>query len=122
MKLTIARNQTQQTDRKGRSEGAFFEFSCRLQLESHDQELVDRYGQTRYPITFIRMDDIRDWRPRNDDDRIITVASLVEGWSGSSRFSTDLRRVEATIIDGCAEFNELLLSMESYGGQEEIQF
>ena len=122
MKLTIARNQTQLTDREGNSEGAVFEFSCRLQLDSDDQELVDRYRQMRAPITFVGRDDIRDFKPRNDDDRIITVTSLVEGWSVSSRFSTDLRRVEATIIESCAQFNELLLSMESYGGQEEIQF
>lgn len=63
MKLTIARKQTEQTDRKGRSEGTLFEFSCQLRLDPHEQELVERYGQSRFPITFLGMDDVRDYRP-----------------------------------------------------------
>ena len=122
MKLTIARKQTEQTDRKGRSEGVLFEFSCQLHLDQHEQELVERYGQSRFPITLLGMDDVRDYRPRNDDDRALRVDLLTAGWSIESRFATDLRRTEATIKEGCENFKALLTTLESYGGSEEIDF
>ncbi len=122
MKLTIARKQTEQTDRKGRSEGVLFEFSCQLHLDPHEQELVERYGQARFPITFLGMDDVRDYRPRNNDDRALRVDRLTAGWSVESTFATDLLRTEATIKEGCKNFTALLTTLESYGGQEEVEF
>lgn len=122
MKLTIARKQTEQTDRKGRSEGVLFEFSCQLHLDPHEQELVERYRQTRFPITFLMMDDIRDYQPRNDDDRNLSVTRLAQGWSVESKFATDLQRTEAKIKEECGNFKALLLTLESYGGQEEIEY
>ena len=122
MKLKITRGQTVQTDRKGRSEGVLFEFSCQLQLDQHEQELVEKYRQDRFPITFLMMDDVRDYRPRNEDDRNLTLARLGEGWSVESKFATDLQRTEAKIKEECENFKALLLTLESYGGQEEIEY
>lgn len=122
MKLTITRKQTEQTDRKGRSEGVLYGFSCRLSLDPHEGELVEKYDQAGYPIKMLMMDDVRDYRSSNDKDRILTVARLGEGWSVESRFVTDLQRTEASIKEGCADFSKLLIVMASYGGNEEIEF
>lgn len=79
MKLTITRKQTEQTDRRGRSEGVLYGFSCRLALDPHESELVEKYDQTGYPIKMLMMDDVRDYRPSSDKDRILTVARLRGG-------------------------------------------
>lgn len=63
-----------------------------------------------------------DFEPRKTDERVLTVARLAEGWSVESKYVTDLRRVEATIRESCEEFKGLLFVMESYGGQEEIEY
>lgn len=122
MRLKIARGQTAQTDRKGRSEGVLFEFSCQLHLDQHEEQLVERYRQSGFPITFLMMDDVRDYQPRNEDDRNLSIARLAQGWSVQSKFATDLQRTEAKIKEGCENFKALLLTLESYGGQEELEY
>lgn len=118
MNLAIGRGQTVETDRKGQPQGASYEFSCRLDLTPHEQELVSRYAQAGFPLLLLRMDDIRDYNPRRDEDRALTVARLVEGWSVQSRFMTDLQRTEAALKEACTNFRALLSELESYGGQE----
>src|SRR5262245_48501103 len=108
MNLAIGRGQELDTDRKGRPEGARFQFSCRLDLTAHEQELVAKYAQAGYPLVALQMDDIRDYRPKNMDDRMLTVEKLVQGWSVESRFMTDLQRTEATLKEACAGFRLLL--------------
>ncbi len=76
MKLTIARKQTEQTDRKGRSEGVVYEFSCRLHLDPQEAEVVEKYRQTDYPVKMLMMDDIRDYRPSNERERVLSVGRL----------------------------------------------
>jgi hypothetical protein len=121
MKLAITRGQREQTDRKDRLEAVFFQFSCQVTLDQREQGLIERYGQARYPVTFLQMDDIRDYNPKNTDDRVLTISRLSSGWSVESKFVGDLRRTEDAIRNGCAEFGVLLNVMESYGGHEEIE-
>jgi hypothetical protein len=121
MWLSIAEEQEEQLDRRGRSEGVVFHLSCQLRLEEREQELVERYGQDRYPIAFLGMDDIRDFRPRHDDERALTLDRLTAGWSVSSRFVTDLLRVATTIEENSREFKELLFVFASYGSQRDIE-
>jgi hypothetical protein len=54
--------------------------------------------------------------------RNLTLARLGEGWSVESKFATDLQRTEAKIKEECENFKALLLTLESYGGQEEIEY
>ena len=42
--------------------------------------------------------------------------------SVQSKFATDLKRTEAKIKEECENFKALLLTLESYGGQEEIEY
>ena len=91
-------------------------------LISTNKNSVERYRQDLFPITFLMMDDVRDYRPRNDDDRNLTLARLGEGWSVESKFATDLQRTEAKIKEECENFKALLLTLESYGGEEEIEY
>ncbi len=63
----------------------------------------------------IRLDRFRD-------DRALRVDRLTAGWSVESTFATDLLRTEATIKEGCKNFTALLMVLESYGGQEEVEY
>lgn len=121
MRLAVTRRQELQTDRKGRSEGAVFYFSCRLELQPDELDLVEKYGQSGYPVTFLQMDDIRDYNPRNPEERGLTVARLSEGWSVESRFAGDLLRAEEAIRAGCRELKSVLEMMGTYGGEETVE-
>jgi hypothetical protein len=122
MKLTLERQQIIQTDRRGRSEGALYELSCHVELDQHESELVDRYHEANYPVAMLQMDDVRDFRPSRPEDHIIKLFQLIEGWSVSTKYVTDAHRAEEVIKEGCESFTNLLLAMESYGGQEEIEY
>jgi hypothetical protein len=82
---------------------------------------VGAYSQSGYPICLVGFDDVRDYRPRNDEDRNLTVSRLSAGWSVESHFVTDLQRTEVKIREGCVEFVALLDVMESYGGDEVVE-
>ena len=116
MKLTIARKQTEQTDRRGNSEGVVFGLSCRLALDPHEAELVQKHRRSGYPLTTI---DARGVEPR---DSVISLNRLREGVSIETGFVSDAASAEEAIKDGCAEFKNLLVMLESYGGQEEIEY
>jgi hypothetical protein len=122
MKLSIERRQAIQTDRKGRSEGVRFELSCRLELDPHELELVERYSQFQYPVAMFDMNTVRDYRPPKPEDMMIRLDQLMNGWQISTRFVTDVLEAEGLITGGCEQFKKLLLTFESYGGSEEIEF
>jgi hypothetical protein len=88
-----------------------------------ETEVVEKYRQADHAIKLLLMDDIRDYRPSNDRERVLSVSRLAEGWTASSRFVTDpSAHGGISIKEGCAEFKALLTVMASYGGQEEIEF
>jgi hypothetical protein len=118
VKLAIGRGQKPLADRKGRSEGVIYGFACRVDLDEHEQELVQKYNQSQYPILVLGADDIRDFDPQDVEERHLRLDRLVAGWSIESRFVTDLKRTEALLKEACASFRDLLAAMESYGGQE----
>lgn len=122
MKLSIDRRQAIQTDRKGRSEGVRFELSCRLALDDHERDLVERYGQSQYAVAMFNMDTVRDYRPGRPEELIITLDRLMSGWQVSTRFVTDALEAEGLITGGCEQFKTLLQTFESYGGSKEIEF
>jgi hypothetical protein len=122
MKLTLMRQQEIQTDRRGRSQGAIYQLACRLALDQHELELVDRYAQSDYPIVGITHDIVRDAQWRRPEDAVLRLSQLTEGWSVNTRFVSDARHAEAVIKEGCENFKGVLLMMEGYGGQEEVEF
>lgn len=120
MKLTIARTQAHQgTDRKGRSQGVVFTFTCRLQLDDHERELVDKYRLWGYPLVHLRMTELRDL---SENDTLMSPERLLEGWTFPTRYVSDALHAEDGVKEGCAAFKEVLRMMESYGGQEEVEF
>lgn len=119
MKLTITRNQTLRTDRKGRSEGATFEFSCRFELDAHEREVVEKYGFSGYPVVVLKMTELRDLQ---QNDAVLRVDRLAEGFTFSTRYASDARHAESCITEGCASFKGVLVMVESYGGHEELEF
>ena len=116
MKLTIARKQTEQTDRKGRSEGVLFEFSCRLELNPQESGLVEKHGRAAYP-----MGQITD-RHGDPSKSIITLTRLREGMSMTTRFVSDVIATENTVKEACGDFKGLLGTLENYGGQDVIEY
>jgi hypothetical protein len=121
MKLHFARSQEQLTDRKGNSEGVTYKFSCRLELAPDEAELVARYNQGRHILCLVNMDDIRDFRPRDEQERFLSVNRLSSGWTVESRFVTDLARTEAAIKEGCADFKPVLALMATWGGETVVE-
>ena len=121
MKLHIARGQELLTDRKGNSEGETYKFSCRLELSPEEAALVEKYNQGRHILCLLNMDDIRDYRPRDDQERFLSVTRLSSGWSVESRFVTDLARAETSIKEGCADFKPVLALMATWGGETVVE-
>ena len=115
MKLTITRRQEIDTDRRGRSQGATFQFHCRAELDAHEHELVERYRRGEYPLAQI------DVRGRDPRDSVIELSKLLQGMTIESRFVSDAINAEEAIKEGCGEFKKWLLTEESYGGQEELE-
>jgi hypothetical protein len=122
MKLWLDRQQEIKTNRRGQSEGALFHLSCRLDLSQHERELIDTYAQENYPVAMLQMDDVRDFRPSRPEEHIIRLPQLIEGWSISTKFVSGAHRAEEVVREGCESFQNVLLAMESYGGQEEVDF
>jgi len=121
VRLAVGRGQSHDVDRKGRPERVSYSFSCRLDLEEPEAKLVETYVQSEHSIHFLGLDDVRDFRPKNESDRNLTVGRLIAGWSVTSHFVTDLTRTEASIRSGLDEFKVLLSLMENYGGQEFVE-
>jgi hypothetical protein len=121
MRLTVSRSQELHTDRKGRSEGAIFHLSCRLELRPDERELVEKYRQSGYSVTSLQMDDIRDLQTKNAGERNLTVVRLSEGWTVQSRFAGDLLRAEKAITAGCGELKDVLEMLATYGGEDTVE-
>jgi hypothetical protein len=116
MRLAIRRQQNEQTDRRGRSEGVDFVFSCQLELDANEHAVATKYDRLDYAIGQITD---RNGEPR---ESIITVERLLDGLTLTTRYVSDAQETESTIREGCEEFKSLLSIWQSYGGEEVIEF
>lgn len=120
MKLLLQRQQEIKTNRRGQSEGGLFTLTCHLDLDEHERQLVDTYAEGNYPVAFLSTDDVRDFHSSRPEDHVIRLPQLASGWSISTKFVGDALRAEQVIREGCESFKTTLITLEGYGGQEEI--
>jgi hypothetical protein len=119
MRLSIRRNQSELTDRKGRSEGVVFEFGCQLVLDQDEHAVIEKYRLWGYPLAMHRMSEIRGL---SQDDMHMSPERLASGWNFQTRFASDAHQVEDTIKEGCSDFKNVMKMLVAYGGEEEITF
>lgn len=119
MRLSITRNQSELTDRKGRSEGVVFNFGCRLAFDQDEQVVLEKYRLWGYPLAMLRMTEIRGL---DQNDMHMSPERLVNGWSFQTRFASDAHQVEDCIKEGCRDFKNVMKMLVAYGGDEEVAF
>lgn len=115
MKLMITRDQKAQTGLLGGHKGMAFVLKCRIELTPEEQELVTKYKCETHPITYTKNADGHDV-PKD------TVASLLRGSIESMANVGVLLHNEGAVKDGCAKFKILLDVMETFGGEEVVEF
>lgn len=114
MKLVIRRDQQAQKGVFGGHKGMTFLLSARVELNSGEQELVARYKAENHPLTFVTHEGMQIAKD--------TVADLMKGTSEEVSDITILLDNEEVIRDACRNFKALLDVMETFGGEEVIEF
>jgi len=104
MKLIIKRDQD-----KGFFGGISFVLEARVQLIPQEDELVRRY-KAHKEILYTK------------GDRVYTVSDLLNGVRDKCKDITILLNNEEVYKDACKHFKTLLEVMESFGGEEVIEF
>jgi hypothetical protein len=113
MKLTIQRNQAAKTGFFGGHKGMRFSLVCRVALNPEEHQLIERYKAGEQVLAILE---------RKDRPEIITIGSLVAGYSEEHDSVVNLLKNEEEIKNVCSNFKSLLLVMKSFGGEEVIEF
>jgi hypothetical protein len=114
MKLHIRKNQKEQKGIFGGHKGMSFIFSCQAQLTPEESELIARYRAEDQPLTYRTVGDTQI--PG------LKIGDLVRGISYEVRDVTELLNYEETIKGACSNFKTLLMVMNSFGGEEVVEF
>lgn len=115
MKLVINRNQSAKTGMFGGHKGMSFTLSCRVLLTPEETALIAKYKAENHPLTFTTD---REGNKLAKD----TVSSLMRGSTQELSDITILLENEQVIKDACAGFKQLLTVMETFGGEEVVEF
>ena len=113
MKLTIRRNQAAKTGFFGGHKGMRFSLVCHVTLNPEEQQLVDRYKAGDQVLAVLA---------RKDNPAIITINSLIQGYSEEHESVANLLANEEEIRNTCGNFKNLLMVMKSFGGEETVEF
>ncbi len=98
----------------GGSKGFEFSLSYRLVLDEREATIVDRYKLTDYPITFRTIQG-----SQMPDD---TIGSLVRGTTQTVTSVETLLGNEEVIKSACDKLPVLFSVIESFGGEETIEY
>lgn len=115
MRLLINRNQQQVKGFLGGNKGMLFELKCRVELTSPENDLVARYKVRDMDVAGAIV-------PDGKDPSLLTVGKLLEGITYPCRDVTQLLAVEEQIKNGCKNFKMLLMVMNTFGGEEVVEF
>jgi hypothetical protein len=115
MKLIIKRDQQAQTGIFGGHKGMSFLLSYKVELTPDEKALVAKYKAENHPLTFTTRSDGMDI-PKD------TISSLMQGRTEEVKDITILLNNEEIIKDACKNFKILLEVMETFGGEEVIEF
>ena len=126
LQLRIERGQEEQTDRKGRSQGVSFELKSLLVLTPEEQALVARYQIDREPLSFMAKNVVEaEYEHRLTTTGTISpldVGGLTQGFTCRTKKINLLLQIEEDIKEACAGLSLMLEALESYGGEENIEF
>ncbi len=114
MRLLISRNQKEQKGIFGGHKGMSFSLSCRVELTAEENALIARYRAEDQPLTYRTVGDTQI--PG------LKIGDLVRGTYHEVRDVTELLNYEETIKGACGNFKTLLAVMNSFGGEEVIEF
>jgi len=115
MKLIIKRNQQAQKGIFGGHKGMTFLLSYRVELSPEEKALVEKYKVENYVLTYNTKD--------KDGLQIQkTVRDLMDGSFDNVKDITILLNNEEIIKNACKNFKILLKVMETFGGEEVIDF
>ncbi len=115
MKLFIKRDQKAQTGLLGGHKGILFQLSYRLELTPQEKDLVSRYKAESFVLcTYTNSDGTK--APD------LTVNKIMNGGTDDAKDIDILLSNEKAIKDACASFKVLLEVMETFGGEEVIDY
>ena len=110
MKLIISRNQKEQKGVFGGHKGMTFILSYRVDLEPQEKDLVARYRAEKEVLT------------TDNNGKTTTINDLVNGQTESLENISILLNNEEVVKKACHDFKILLDVMDSFGGNEVIEF
>lgn len=114
MKLIIQRNQRERKGLLGGHRGMSFILSCRVELTKDEQALIDKYQVGYYTLTY----------KEREGQQIpsLTIQDLLRGVNYEIDDVGTLLNNEEVIKEACQDFKNLLVVMESFGGEEVYEF
>jgi hypothetical protein len=114
MKLHIRKNQKENKGIFGGHKGMNFLLNCQVVLSTEENELIARYRAENEPLTYTTV--------AGDKVPELKIGDLVRGVSYEVRDVTELLNREEIVKNACESFKNLLLVMNSFGGEEVIEF
>ena len=114
MKLYISRDQSEQKGLFGGSKGFSFSLSCRLELTEDEKQIIDKYKQWDIPVY--------SYATTKGTEASWSLRELTTGRTVNCSGVAALLSDEEEIKNACANIQVLLDVMESFGGEEVIEF
>lgn len=114
MKLYINRNQEDVKGLFGGSKGVRFSLNCRLELDQDEKNLVEKYKQ--WDLT------VHSFPTTNSTTARWSLADMTKGCTVTCEGVGALFDSEDEVRKACANTKVLLNVMNSFGGQEVVEF
>jgi hypothetical protein len=114
MQLSIKRSQQDIKGMLGGHKGVSFTLSFRLILTPEEQELVQRYKLSEYPLTYTTYQGTQI--PEN------TIGTLMEGRTQTLSDVTTLVKNEDVVKNACDQLPVLFEIVRTFGGEEVIDY
>lgn len=120
MRLILTKKQNQKHGLLGGNRGVWFSLHARVDLTPEEQSLVDTYRMGGHTLAVYT-------HPKflSEDEVIVklTPSMLIDGYETPATTSvTRLWELEDNIKDACGIFKKFLVLMESFGGEEIIEY
>lgn len=114
MKLIIKRDQKQEEGSFGGGKDMKFLLSCRIELTPEEQSLIKKYKVEQKMLAAISID------PKQSG--LLFINDLIIGKTYECKNVITLLDVEDKIKKACENFKALLAVMDSFGGEEVIEY
>jgi hypothetical protein len=114
MKLIIKRDQKQEKGLFGGDKGMKFLLSCRTELTPEEQSLIKKYKAEQKTLGVISLGE--------DPTGLLSINDLIIGKTYECKDVITLLDVEDKVKKACENFKTLLVVMDSFGGEEVIEY